>query len=423
MISTHPFASPLGEKLFLLNARRRWSAQHSNDKNAATSTHDHGMNTILTTIILALTLTSSILVSDATPDTQATNAPGNPVIVKGKDFEIRQSDLDQVLSTLKARFPKEELPSDAPVHAIAQLVEVQLVLNKATDAEKAEGRKQADEKLAAIAKEFSASEMEQRLKATHMTVDDLRLKFSQEMTAQLSLARQLGIQVTEADAKKYFDDHPGAYDRPVMARGREILLLTTSDFTTSAAPPLPPAAIQAKRTLMDDLLKRARSGEDFAALARQYNEDPMSKNSSGEISFQKDEVEFGDLAFSMRTNQVSDVLTNQEGFLIFQMLEILPAQKTEFAAVAGQIKSGLIGEAKQRLAPDYIRQLRKEAIIEILDPGLKAAVAANDAEMAANARQAEEAQAAASAEANSPAQKAAEAKVFGSSTNQNPAKP
>lgn len=381
------------------------------------------MNPILTTIILVLTLMSSTLAATATPATVTTNAPENPVIVKGKGFEIRRSDLDQVLSTLKARFPNEELPSDAPVHAIAQLIEIQLVLSKATNAEKAEGEKQADEKLAAIAKEFSPAEMEQRLIATHMTVDDLRLKFTQEMTAQLSLARQLGIQVTDADAKKYFDQHPGAYDRPIMARGREILLLTTSDFTTSAAPPLPPAAIQAKRSLIDDLLRRARAGEDFAALARQYNEDPISKNSGGEISFQKDQVEFGDLAFSMRTNQVSEVLTNEEGFRIFQLLEILPAQQTEFAAVVGQIKSGLIGESKRTLAPAYIRQLRKEANIEILDAGLKAAVAANDAEMAANTRRAEEAQAAAGAQANSPAQKAAEARAFGPSTNQNSVKP
>lgn len=377
------------------------------------------MNPILTTILLALTLLSSTPASAATV---ATNALENPVIVKAKDFEIRRSDLDQVLSTAKARFPNEELPPDAPVHAITQLIEIQLVLSKATDAEKAEGRKQADEKLAAIAKELSPAEIEQRLKATHMTMDDLLLKFSQEMTAQLSLARQLGIQVTDADAKKYFDQHPGAYDRPVTARGREILLLTTSDFTTSAAPPLPPDAIHARRKLMDELLQRARAGEDFATLARQYNEDPASKNSGGEISFGKDQVEFGNLAFSMRTNQISDVLTNEEGFRIFQLLEILPAQQAEFAAVAGQIKSGLIGESKRSLAPAYIRQLRKEANIEILDTGLKAAVAANDAEMAANARRAEEAQAAASAEANSPAQKAAEARAFGT-TNQNPVKP
>ena len=352
-----------------------------------------------------------------------TKTVDDPVVVKGKGLEIRRSELDQVLAAAKARHPEEEFPPDAKVHALAQLIEIQLILNKATDAEKAEGKKNAEERFVSTMKTLGAVEAERRLKAAHMTADDLHLMLSQEMTAQASLTRQLGIEVTDAEAKKYFDDHPGAFDQPAMVRVREILLLTTSDFSTSAAPPLPAATIQAKRKVMDELLKRIHAGEDFAALAKQYNEDPISKGSGGEISFKREQMEFGDLAFSMRPNQVSDVLTNQDGFRIFQLLEIIPAKQMEFGAVVGRIKNGLIGEEKRMRAPAYINQLRRDADFEILDAGLKAAVAANDAEMAANAERAAEAQAAAVVEANSRAQKEAEAKVFGAGTNQSAAKP
>jgi parvulin-like peptidyl-prolyl isomerase len=371
--------------------------------------------------VLVLTLMISFRTSAETPRPATTNAPDNPVIVKGKGFEIRRNDLDQVLATARARYPNDELPTDAAARAISQLIEIQLVLTKAADVEKAEGMKKAEEKLTSVEKEYSPAEMEQRLKATHMTVEDLRLKFSQEITAQQSLTRQLGIHVADGDAKTYFDAHPGAYDQPALAHLREILLLTTSDFTTSAAPPLPADIIAAKRRRMDELLERVRLGEDFAAVARQYNEDPLSKKAGGELSFPKDQMEFGDLAFSMQPKQISGVLTNEDGFRIFQLLEIIPAKKAEFADVAGQIKSGLIGEQKRRLAPAYITQLKKDAEIEILDAGLKAAVAASEAEMEANARRAAEAQATASAEANTPAQKAAEAKAFGAAT-QSPGK-
>jgi parvulin-like peptidyl-prolyl isomerase len=373
---------------------------------------------------LVLTLVTSIRTSAETPRPATTNAPDNPnpIIVKGKGFEIRRSDLDQVLATARARYPNEELPSDAAARAISQLIEIQLVLSKATDSEKAEGMKKAEEKLISVEKEFSPAEMEQRLKATHMTVEDLRLKFSQEITAQQSLARQLAIHVTDEDAKAYFDTHPGAYDQPALAHVREILLLTTSDFTSSAAPPLPADTIAAKRRRMDELLERVRLGEDFAALARQYNEDPLSKKNGGELSLPKEQMEFGDLAFSMQPKQISGVLTNEDGFRIFQLLEIIPAKKAEFVDVAGQIKSGLIGEQKRQMAPAYIIQLKKEADIEILDARLKAAVAASEAEMAANAKRAADAQAAASAEANTPAQKAAEAKAFGAAATQSPGK-
>lgn len=97
-------------------------------------------------------------------------------------------------------------------------------------------------------------EMERRLKITHMTADDLRLMLGHELTAQESLTRQLDIHVTDADAKKYFEDNPGDFDQPAKAHIRELLLLTTSDFSSSGAPPLPAATIQAKRKQIDELL-------------------------------------------------------------------------------------------------------------------------------------------------------------------------
>jgi parvulin-like peptidyl-prolyl isomerase len=334
-------------------------------------------------------------------------ADPDPVIARGKGFEIRQSAMDQVLATARAKNPNEELPADAEVHVINQLIEMQLVLQKATDEEKAEGRQATDVQFTNIVKSLGEAEFGRRLKATHMTADDLRLMLYQENTAQASLARQLNIHVTDADAKKWFDDHPGAYDQPETACVREILLLTTSDFTTSAAPPLPDAAIQAKHKLIFDLEKRIQSGEDFAALARQYNEDPVSKDNDNKLWFEKDQMEFGDLAYSMKTNQISDVVTNVEGYRIFQLLQIRPAQKAEFAALDERLKTMLVGREKRMQAPAYIEQLRKEADVEILNPGLQAKIAANQAEAAAAAK----------------AQAAFEAKQAAGAADAQPAKP
>jgi|GEM_PF-5113860 len=339
----------------------------------------------------------------------------NPRLAQGKGFEIRRDKLDQVLATAKAQHP---LAPDAEIGALTHLIEIQLVFNQATDAEKAAGQKKADEQYDTSSRQLGDAEVKRRLEVTHMTADEVRAMLGQEMTAQASLARQLQIQVTDADAKKYFDEHPGAFDEPAKAHVRELLLLTTSDFSTSAAPPLPAAVIQSKHVLMDQLVKRIGDGENFAALARQYNEDPISKNSGGELTFIKDQIEFGDLAFSMKPGQISDALTNEDGFRIFQLIECTPAKKAEFAACAERIKNSLIGAEKKKLAPDYINRLKTEAAVEIVDPQLKQALAANEAEQAANIKKAAEAEAAAKTEANSAAQKAAEAKAFGLATTQ-----
>jgi parvulin-like peptidyl-prolyl isomerase len=346
---------------------------------------------------------------------------GNAILAQGTGFEIRRSDLDQVLATARANDPRGELPPDAEIRALTHLIEIQLVLTHATQTENSDGKRSADARVAYILKTLSPSDMQVRLNRTQMTEEDLRLSLSREMTARDSLTRQLGIHVTDADAKKFFDSNPGAYDSPAIARIREILLLTTSDYSTSAAPPLPAPMIQAKRAKIDALLKRIRSGEDFAALAEKYNEDPVSKDAGGVLAFTKDQMEFSDLAFSMKQGQISGVLTNQDGFRIFQLIEIIPPKKGELAAVAAQIKSGLIADETKSLAPAYIKRLWKEAGVEIIDPKLKAGLAANEAENEANAIKAAEADAKARAEADSPAQKAAEARVFGEAASPSPA--
>src|SRR5258705_326539 len=60
--------------------------------------------------------------------------------------------------------------------------------------------------------------------------------------------------------------------------------------------------VKAKRKQIDDLLKRVGAGEDFAALARQYSEDPGSKQNGGELpAFPRGEMvpEFEAAAFAM----------------------------------------------------------------------------------------------------------------------------
>ena len=124
---------------------------------------------------------------------------------------------------------------------------------------------------------------------------------------------------------------------------------------------------------MEDLLKRARDGEDFAKLAKEYSEDPGSKDKGGEYKFARGQMvpEFEAAAFSLKTNQVSDIVNSSYGYHIIKLSEKIPAQKVEFAEAAADLKEGLAQQAMQKELPDYIQKLRKEAGVEILDEKLR----------------------------------------------------
>jgi peptidyl-prolyl cis-trans isomerase C len=324
----------------------------------------------------------------------------DPVIAKGKGFEIKRSELDEVMmgvkSTAAARgqtIPPGQL-TQIESQLLDRLIQDQLLLQKATDADRTNGVQKASSQMKALLERFGSQEvLERQMKAVGLTVAELRSRITQENTAQAVKTRELNVTVTDADVKQFYDDtnHLAYFEQPEMVHVRHILSLTMDPVTRA---PLPADQQQAKRKQIDDLLKRIRGGADFAALAKQYSEDPGSKDNDGEMpAFPRGQMapEFEAAAFSLTNNQVSDVIMTTYGYHIIKLLDKTPAKKLALtdkiplsdATVATNIKDFLTQQKIEKLAPAYLEKLRKAADVQILDADLKAAAAA--AAAAANA--------------------------------------
>jgi parvulin-like peptidyl-prolyl isomerase len=310
---------------------------------------------------------------------------GDPVIAQGKGFEIKRSELDEVMmgikSTAAARgqtIPPGQL-TQIEGQLLGQLIQVQLLLQKTTDADKSNGVQKTDLQMKALLERFGSQEVfERQMKAAGMTIADLRSKIVQKLTAEAVLVRELNVTVTDAEAKQFYDDtnHLADFEQPEMVHLCDILLLTI-DPTTRA--PLTADQQKAKRKRMDDLLKRARSGESFTNLAVQYSEDPGVKDNGGELPpVSRDQMspELAAAAFSLTNNQISDVIELPYGYHIIKLLNKTPAKKVDYATVADKIKDFLAQQKTEKLAPAYLEKLGKAADVQILDADLKAAAAA-----------------------------------------------
>lgn len=310
---------------------------------------------------------------------------GDPDIAKGTGFTIKRSELDQIVSGARANAAaqNQELPPGVDADVLDQLIGTQVLLQKATDADRVAGQADADKEYAALVKHAGSTEAFQRqLQAVGITVDQLRAKALQEATAIHALQRELKVTVTDSELQAYYTNHPSDFEVPETVHVRHLLLMTV-DPSTRPATPLSTNTVAMKRKQIDDLLKRARAGEDFATLARQYSEDPGSKDDGGELpEFPRGQMlpEFESAAFSLTNNQVSDVVTTVYGFHIIKLIDKKPSHKlvltekspTNGQTIAEELRQALTNQKIKKLEPAYVKQLRAEYKVEVLDPTLKA---------------------------------------------------
>lgn len=310
---------------------------------------------------------------------------GDPIVAKGTGVTIKRSELDSAVMGLKAggmargqQFtPEQSLLLERQV--LDRLIQIQLLLGRATEADKAKGKEASDKRFDIILKRAGSEEaLFRQLKSVGMSAEELRRKMTEEATAEIVVVRELKVEPTDADAKKYYDDFPARFEEPEQVRASHILFMTIDPETNTS---LSDEKKLAKRKLAEDTLKRAKAGEDFAKLAKELSEDRGSRDNGGEYKFARGKMvpEFESTAFSMTTNQISDIVTTQFGYHIIKLSEKFPARKLALdesidgIKISEQVKDVLKRQSLEKLLPDYIEKMTKDAKVEVLDEKLKQA--------------------------------------------------
>ena len=306
----------------------------------------------------------------------------DPVIAKGKGVEIKRSQLDAALIGVKAGLnargqvvtPDQLVMLERQV--LNDIIGLQVLLSKATDADKVKGKEMFQKGIERLKKDnkLTDEEFDQKL-ATSLRIQGItRAEWDKQRLDQANagavLERELKITVSDDEVKKYYDENPGKFEQPEMVRASHILIGTRDQATNTE---LTEEQKKAKLKLADDIRKRVLAGEDFAKLAKEYSDDPGSKDNGGEYTFPRGQMvpEFEAAAFSLGTNQVSDIVTTQFGYHIIKLSEKMPAKKVELANVSDDLKEGLKTQELQKELPAYLEKAQKEANIQILDEKLK----------------------------------------------------
>lgn len=315
-------------------------------------------------------------------DTNTTKTPKNPfelfdtVVAQGDGVKVTQAQLDEALVTIRsaAAARGQNIPPQAmrtlEAQVLSRLIGMQVLLPLATEADKAAGTEIATKQLAQMKEGAGGDEgFARQLKTVGMTEAVLTKRLTDEATADAILKRELKVNVTDADVKKFYEENPNRFEKPETVRAAHILVGTSEP----GGGELSPDQRKAKLALAEKLLQRAKAGEDFGKLAAEYSDDPGSKNRGGEYTFPRGQMvaEFETVAFTQPTNHISDIVTTRFGYHIIKTLEKTPAKTIPFAEAQDEIRKFLEFQERQAETPAYMEKHQAAAHVEILDKELK----------------------------------------------------
>jgi len=159
-------------------------------------------------------------------------------------------------------------------------------------------------------------------------------------------------QVSDAEVRKYYDEHKDEFKRPATARLTVAFLPKTVTAADSAA------TLQRAQAIRAEIV----GGADFAEVARRESADPGSKENGGDLgAFGRGQMvpAFDQVAFSLPVGQVSEPVLTQFGYHIIRVDErngeqvkarhvLIPIEKSEAELERLDAKADSLEDVAQR---------------------------------------------------------------------------
>jgi peptidyl-prolyl cis-trans isomerase C len=166
------------------------------------------------------------------------------------------------------------------------------------------------------------------------------------------------INVTEDDAKQYYDEKPERFKVPEQVRVSHILI-------TFEAGTDPNEAKAKARIKSEDLLRQIKGGADFAKLARANSSCPSAPD-GGDLKFfprGKTPPDFEKVAFELEVGQISDVVETEYGYHIIKATDHRDPSVISFEQAKDRIIAQLTTQKQSEFAENYLKTLKAEAEI------------------------------------------------------------
>jgi peptidyl-prolyl cis-trans isomerase C len=304
-------------------------------------------------------------------DTEQTADTGKMVVAKVNKTEILESDLDQAINTVVAQNPQlqslmssDDQMKEFKAQVLQQLISTELLAQEGKKLNIKDLDQQVDEAYKKVKANFPNEEdFQKSLTLQNMTEADLRKEIENSVRIQNLIDQNVkkDVSVSEEETKSFYDKNQDKFIEKESVKASHILVQSDKDTEKEKD--------EKAREKIDGLLKRAKNGEDFAALAKENSEDPSAERNSGELGyFSKGQMvpEFEDAAFALKVGEISDVVKTPFGYHIIKCEDKKPERTVPYEEAHDKITQYLESAAVQTKIAEYLEILKEEGQVEVM---------------------------------------------------------
>lgn len=305
------------------------------------------------------------------------NIPAEPaadnVAVTVNGIDIMESEVDEMIQPQLDMFAKKN-PKQPPAlieqmkkvlrqRKLEEMITIKLLDEKVKEANIVVTEEEVMSRIEQIASAqkppLSLEDFKKKLAEYGQSFDDLKQQLVYQKFMEAQWAGKINI--TEDDAKKFYDENVKLFETPEQVRASHILI--KPDLTD---PNTDPNEAKAKaEAQIQQLLKQIKDGADFAELAK-ANSDCPSAARGGDLDFfprGRMTQPFEKAAFELEVGQISDIVETQSGYHIIKVTDHKDASTVLFEQAKDDIINELTRKKQSDFAQEYIKSLKAEANI------------------------------------------------------------
>jgi peptidyl-prolyl cis-trans isomerase C len=288
------------------------------------------------------------------------------VMARVNGEEISKSDFEKAVGNIERReggsVPATE--RDRIFRGVLdELIGYRLLLQESRNRKVAVPDAEVDAHVGQIRQRFQTEDaFKTMLTQEKLTIEQVRAETRNELSVSKLLEAEIvpKIAVTPEEVSAFFKGNPQQFQVPEQVRASHILITVPPNADASVKA----AALEKVTTI----LKSARGGKDFAALAKEHSQDPGSAANGGDLDFfQSGQMvgPFNDVAFKLPTGSISDVVETQFGYHIIKVTDKRPPRAVTLDEVRPRIEQYLKSVNQQKHTQAFVQSLRTKGKVDV----------------------------------------------------------